>query len=98
MHVPGWHDATKSLQDAGLDNSGASRFCAGFTNYDPATGAFRIDVDEAAIDPIIAGLTLSPMLTPSVTASNNVNWTCSNGGTAVAGLKYLPATCRSSSP
>lgn len=85
------------FDEAGLQDSGQSRFCDGFGNYDGATGQFYIGVDEAAIDPIIFG-ELTPVLTPSVTISNNVNWSCSRGITAVDNLKYLPSTCRTSTP
>ena len=41
-----------TLEDAGLQVSGISRYCTALNNYQAGTGAFTIDVDEAAIDPI----------------------------------------------
>ena len=85
------------IEDAGLDSSGHSRFCDGFANYDGEIGQFWIGIDEAAVDGIIFG-ELTPVMTPSVTVSNNVNWSCSRGATAPQNLKYLPATCRDNTP
>ena len=81
--------------DAGLTASGLSLFCAGFVNYTSSYGSFTIDVDENAIDLSIAGQ-ISPVMTPTPTSGNIINWDCSPGTTGAANIKYLPATCRSS--
>jgi len=83
--------------EAGLESAGYSRFCDGFENYDDTTGGFWIGIDEAAVDPIVFG-ELTPVLTPSVTASNNINWSCSRGTTTPENLKYLPSSCRDNTP
>ena len=73
-------------------NAGVSQFCDGFTGYSNSTGAFSIDVDEAAAG--ASGSTIQPTLTPSANAQGGVDWACSSGGTAAADVKYLPASCR----
>lgn len=73
--------------------AGQSRFCSGFVNYDSGSGAFSIDVNEAAVNPTITG-DIQPTLTPSETASGIINWQCSLGGTPASNQKYLPAPCR----
>lgn len=83
-----------NLVDAGLESSGISHYCSAFTNYDSATGAFTIDLNEAAIDSSLALDALSPVLTPDETTSQIINWNCSKGGTLAGNLKYLPSTCR----
>jgi type IV pilus assembly protein PilA len=81
-----------SAADAGLDGAGASQYCNGFTAYAPATGAFTIDVNEAAVDGSLGEV--APQMTPSVSPSNMINWRCTRGNTPVGNVKFLPATCR----
>jgi len=83
-----------SLVEAGLDASGISHYCAAFTNYQPSTGSFTIDINEAAIDPALAPDALMPVLTPTETVSAIIDWNCSRGTTLAGNLKYLPSTCR----
>ena len=74
--------------------AGNSQFCEGF-NYpddDGTAGWFYVLVDEATI---FSGLgRIEPKLDPETTSSGMVDWKCTRGQTAVAMLKYLPATCR----
>jgi type IV pilus assembly protein PilA len=81
-----------SLEEAGLNTGGDSKYCIGMDDYDASTGAFAIDVDEAAIDPIL--VSIEPVLTPIARPSGYIDWHCSRGATGVVELKYLPATCR----
>lgn len=83
-----------SLVEAGLSNSGTSSYCTALSNYQPSTGAFTIDVNEAAVDGILAIDSIAPALTPSPTSSSIINWRCSRGSTQANYLKYLPSTCR----
>lgn len=83
-----------SLEDAGLNLSGISHYCTGFINYQPTSGAFTIDLNEAVINSTLAADALLPVLTPTEVTSSIINWKCSKGTTAAASLKYLPATCR----
>ena len=83
-----------SLGDAGLLNTGDSTYCNGMYNYDSSTGAFAIDVDEAVIDADAISGDLAPVMEPTITSSNIVNWDCTRGTTAASDLKYLPSTCR----
>jgi type IV pilus assembly protein PilA len=85
-----------SLTDAGLDVAGISHYCTSITNYDASTGAFTVDINEAAIDTSLAADSLMPVLTPEETLSYVINWNCSKGTTSAESLKYLPATCRGS--
>ena len=84
-----------SLEAAGLDTSGISHFCTSLVNYQPDSGAFTIDVNEAVIGSNLAAGALLPVLTPYETASSMINWRCSKGATSSGDLKYLPSTCRS---
>lgn len=79
--------------EAGIDTpSGDSRFCVGFINYDGATGAFEIDIDEAAI---ATGLgDIAPVYTPTDRPNNIIDWRCSRGSTSTEEVKYLPGPCR----
>ena len=86
-----------SLVDAGLDNSGLSHYCTKITNYQPSTGAFTIDINEAAIDSSLASDALMPVLKPTATTGNMINWNCSRGTTLAGNLRYLPSTCRGDS-
>lgn len=83
-----------SLSEAGLNVAGISHYCTAIINYQPATGAFTIDINEAAIDSSLATDALMPVLTPTEVASSVIDWRCSRGATSVTELKYLPATCR----
>jgi type IV pilus assembly protein PilA len=85
-----------TLGDAGLSESGISRYCTGLTNYVPATGAFTIDVDEAAIDSTLAADSINPVMTPTERTSGFIDWNCGKGTMAAADLKYVPSTCRDS--
>lgn len=76
-------------------SSGDSFYCDGFLDYDPASGGFSIDVDEATVNPLIVG-DIEPRLTPFEQASGNIDWDCSVGGTGINNLRYLPSTCRDS--
>jgi len=38
---------------AALSSNGVSRYCSGFTGYDPAVGSFQINVNELAIYPTL---------------------------------------------
>jgi hypothetical protein len=60
--------------------------------YNPGSGSFSIDVNEAAVD--VAVTQIQPTLTPSVNISNNIDWVCTQGLTATNEVRYLPATCR----
>jgi type IV pilus assembly protein PilA len=78
---------------AGIDApAGDSPYCSGFSDYQPATGAFAIDIDAAAINPALGNV--KPLMVPSTTASNIVNWDCRLGATADENVKYLPSSCR----
>ena len=81
-----------SMSAAGLTNTGVSKFCTAINNYQAATGAFTIDVDESAVDVVLTNI--SPVLTPTVTPSNIINWNCTRGTTPASELKFLPSTCR----
>ena len=72
--------------------AGESRYCVGFSDYQPATGAFAIDIDAAAISPSLGDV--KPLMVPSTTASNIVNWDCRLGATADENVKFLPSSCR----
>ena len=82
------------LAEAGLETGGDSKYCSGQINYDASTGAFAIDVDEAAIDPIL--VLIQPVLTPDPRPSGYIDWYCSKGATPIEDQRYLPATCRGS--
>lgn len=81
--------------DAGLTNSGLSKYCNGFSGYTSSSGYFTIDINEAAVDLSLTGQ-ISPVMTPTPTSTNIILWECSPGATSPANLKYLPATCRGS--
>lgn len=83
-----------TLEQAGLEVSGISQYCTALINYQAGTGAFTIDVDEAAIDPVLAANSIRPVMTPTENASNIIDWECSRGTTSVDNLKYLPPSCR----
>ena len=81
----------------GFDNtvtSGASDLCNPFIYT--GSNTFSISVNTAAIDTNIIGL-IQPLMTGiKHPTSNNIDWFCSGGATAVGNVKYLPATCRGS--
>ena len=87
-------DWPPTLTDAGLLNSGDSTFCNGLYNYDSDTGAFSIDVDEASIDTVL--IEVAPVLIPTPTPSNIINWNCTKGTTTASDLRFLPSNCRDS--
>jgi len=83
-----------TLSEAGLTDSGISHYCTGLTNYQSATGAFTIDINEAAVDSLLGADTIHPVMTPTERASGFIDWNCSKGTMAAADLKYIPSTCR----
>lgn len=83
-----------SLEGAGLNLAGISKFCTAITDYQAIDGSFTIDVNEATINSGLAADTLLPVLTPYEKASSIIDWRCSKGATSSANLKYLPSTCR----
>ena len=85
-------DWPPTLEEAGLELVGSSHYCSSLNNYQSATGAFTIDVDEATIEPELG--TIAPVMTPSETGAYVINWNCTRGATLPADLKYLPSTCR----
>jgi len=85
-----------TAEAAAIDTpTGDSHYCQGFANYVAATGAFTIDVDEAAVDPVLT--TVAPVMVPTILPSNMVQWNCIVGTTAANDIKYLPSTCRDAS-
>lgn len=82
------------LTEAGLNAAGISHYCTAITNYQPATGAFTININEAAIDSSLVADALMPEMTPTEVTSSIINWNCSVGATAANAIKYLPSTCR----
>lgn len=82
--------------EAGLTIAGISRYCTALNNYQPTTGAFTIDMNEAAIDSVLAIDSVSPVMTPTPppTTTSPIDWHCSRGTTNAIYLKYLPSTCR----
>ncbi len=87
-------DWPASATDAAIVGAGASKFCNMVRNYSPLTGAFTIDINEPAINSSIDQI--EPKMTPNLAISHNINWNCTVGLTALASVKYLPATCRDS--
>jgi type IV pilus assembly protein PilA len=83
-----------NLVEAGLSVAGISHYCTALNNYQSATGAFTIDINEAVIDPVLAIDSVSPLMTPTSTPANIIDWRCSRGTTTASNIKYLPATCR----
>ena len=81
-----------TLEEAGLEITGISHYCTALNNYQPSTGTFTIDVDEAVIEPGLGAI--EPAMTPDQMASGVINWNCTRGNTDPADLKYLPSTCR----
>ena len=72
--------------------AGMSEFCNVFIYT--GGSAFDISVNTGAVDANIGGA-IQPTMTALVNpTSNNVDWNCTNGSTAAANVKYLPATCR----
>ena len=80
------------LEEAGLTFTGVSQFCGGLSDYQTDSGAFAINIDEAAIDSKLD--TIAPVLTPYMTLSGLINWVCTRGDTGEDDLKYLPSSCR----
>ncbi len=81
------------LHAAGLlDDTGTSFYCTAIDDYQSTTGAFTIDVNEAAVDSVLSQV--SPVLVPTVTSSNKIDWKCTPGSTRLEDLKYLPSMCQ----
>jgi len=83
-----------TMEEAGLEAAGTSHYCTALNNYQPSTGAFTIDVNEAIVEPGLG--TIAPIMTPSEETMYVINWNCTRGTTLPADLKYLPSTCRDS--
>ena len=83
-----------SLSDAGLNVTNISEYCSGIVDYQQSTGAFIMDINEAAIDSSLTSDALMPVLTPTELPSSIIDWKCSKGATLAENLKYLPSTCR----
>ncbi len=69
-----------NINEAGLTNLGDTQYCEAFT-YAGTSGVFTVNVDEAAIDGSISGAIVAT-LTPAVTTSGEVDWTCNSNGTS----------------
>jgi type IV pilus assembly protein PilA len=90
----GWptNAGTAGLGNGGTVTAGASLLCNVFVYT--GGNSFQVDVNEGAVDTGIAGI-IQPTLTGTVNAtSKNIDWVCTQGTTATANVKYLPATCR----
>ena len=83
-----------TVQQAGFEVSGISKFCTAINIYEPSTGAFSIDINEPAIDDILVNDSIIIIMTSTPTPSNTINWECSAVGTDAEYLKYLPSSCR----
>lgn len=81
-----------TLEEAGLEVAGISHYCTALNNYQSASGAFTIDVNETAIEPGLGDI--APVMTPSEETTFVINWNCTRGATLPEDLKYLPSTCR----
>lgn len=82
-----------SMAEAGIDApAGGSRFCTGFSDYVSTSGAFIINIDEAAIGAIVGDI--APQLTPEEQPNHIINWNCTYGSTPGSNIKYLPGPCR----
>ena len=79
---------------ASLSNNGVSEFCNGFVAYEPSTGSFQININEAAVGRSGGLGQLQPQLTPQLTSVYKVSWQCSRGATPASLAKYLPSSCR----
>ncbi len=88
-----------NVEEAGIDqsanviNNGLSEFCTIFY-YNTLEGDFAVELDVDAIDPVLAGLQIVPVLSPVLNSQNGTDWFCTRGFTDAEALKYLPATCR----
>ena len=83
-----------SMEEAGLEVAGISHYCTALNNYQATTGEFTIDINEALIDPILVVDSVSPLMIPTPTPSNMIDWRCAKGTTPASHVKFLPATCR----
>jgi type IV pilus assembly protein PilA len=81
------------LGDGTNTTAGLSDYCNVFDYPDNNDNVFSIDVEEGNVDASIVGI-IQPSLTGNVSSSGNIDWNCSQGTTAPANVKYLPATCR----
>jgi len=88
-------DWPNSMEEGGISApAGGSHFCTGFSDYQPTTGAFTVDVNETAVGSI-NGI-IAPTFTPQELPNNVINWRCSYGSTPGGNVKYLPGPCRGS--
>lgn len=85
-----------SFTEAGLNVApGMSQYCTSLNNYEPGTGRFAIDVNEAAIDHLLVVDSIAPFMIPTIVENSRIiDWSCTRGTTSIDSLKYLPATCR----
>jgi type IV pilus assembly protein PilA len=72
--------------------AGESHFCTGFSNYQPGSGTFTVNIDSAEVDAMLG--TVAPIMVPEEQPSNMINWDCRAGGTDADSVKYLPSSCR----
>ena len=84
------------VDQAGLALSNVSQYCSGLINYQPTTGTFTIDINEATIDAALAADSIFIEMEPTPTGGNNILWNCGKSTTSPGSVKYLPATCRDS--
>jgi len=75
-----------TASEAGVDGTAGTSTECGPWGYTAGTGVFTV-TSTAGPGSIIA------RMTPTINASNGVDWACSNGGAATT-AKYLPSTCR----
>ena len=81
---------------AGLGLAGGTQYCSDFINYQPLTGEFTIDIDEAAIDVALAADSVFIDMKPTQVPGYHIDWTCSKSTTSPGNLRFLPSTCRGS--
>ena len=83
------------MDTASLSSNGDSKYCNGYSVYDPGTGSFQINIDEIAVDPMLSQV--QPQFTPQMSGVYTIIWTCSRGATPASEVKYLPSICRGES-
>ena len=83
-------------EQAGLALAGVTQYCNGFINYQPLTGEFTIDINEAAIDSALVADSIFVEMKPIQVPGYHIDWTCGKSTTSPGSLKYLPSTCRES--
>ena len=84
-------------------NSGISQYCAGYTAYSnpgntTTNASFQINVASGNVVPSGGLGAILPQMTGFNNVSGGVDWVCTLGGTDAADAKYLPSTCRSTTP